>query len=261
MDALDFIFNGQRLSDFGFIIASFGEDGDVTPGGISYTTTNTPNSDRKLFSSIKVDSTVVFNFSIAKLDCTRQPEPIDRYEESAISKWLEREDGFHQLHFCQDGYENIYYNAYITSTPVIIAGRTYGYKLTATTDNKYAYDFETEYELDTEANIECSFIVSSDKTGYIYPQMEITPYESGNLSLEIKEDVNQSFSVFRNVVAGETIKLDCELGIAENIGDTDNFNWIFPRFLQGYDDTFNTIITTLPCHIKINYVPRRKVVM
>ena len=45
MDALDFIFNGQRLSDFGFIIASFGEDGDVTPGGISYTTTNTPNSD------------------------------------------------------------------------------------------------------------------------------------------------------------------------------------------------------------------------
>ena len=53
MDALDFIFNGQRLSDFGFIIVSFGEDGSVTPGGISYATTNTPNSDRKHFLSIQ----------------------------------------------------------------------------------------------------------------------------------------------------------------------------------------------------------------
>ena len=260
MDALDFIFNGQRLSDFGFIIVSFGEDGSVTPGGISYATTNTPNSDRKHFSSIKYDSTIVYDFAIAKLDCSRKAEPIDRYEESAIHKWLEREDGFHPLYFCQEDFENIYYNAYITATPVIIAGRTYGYKLTATTDSVYAYDFKSEYEFDTEADIEYTLITSSDKTGYIYPKIEITPLDNGNLSLEVKEDVNQSFSVFRNVVAGKTIKLDCELGIAENIDDTDDFNWIFPRLVQDYDDTFNTITTTLPFHIKINYVPRRKVV-
>ena len=260
MDALDFIFNGQSLSDYGFIIASFGEDGTVTPGGISYTTTNAPNNDRKYFSSIKYDSTIVFDFTIAKYECKKQIQPIDRYEDSKIHRWLEREDGFHELHFLQDGFENIFYNAYITITPVIIAGRTYGYKLTATTDNAYAYDLECENEFDLNTNEEYTLFTSSDKGGYIYPKIEITPLKSGNLSLDIKEDVNQSYSVFRNVVAGEMIKLDCELGIVENI-DADNFNWIFPRFVQGYEDTINTITTTIPCHIKINYVPRRKVVM
>ena len=261
MDAIDFIYNGQSLSNYGFIIGSFGDDGTVTPGGISYTTTNTSNNDRKYFSSVKHDSTIIFEFYIVKYDCkNRQIDPIDRYEDSAIHRWLEREDGFHELYFLQDGFENIYYNAYITTTPVIIAGRTYGYKLVATTDNVYAYDFNCEYEFDINANEEYILFTSSDKCGYIYPKIEITPLESGNLSLTIKEDNEQNSSVFNNVTENITIKLDSELGIVENI-DTDNFNWIFPRLIQGYEDTINTIITTLPCHIKVNYIPRTKVIL
>ena len=260
MDAKDFIFNGQSLSDYGFIIGSFGDDGTVTPGGISYTMTNVPSNDRKYISSMKYDSTIEFTFSIVKYDCNvNHIEPVDRYEDSAMHKWLERE-GFHSLSFCQDDYENIHYNAYISISPKIIAGRTYGYKLVATTDNVYAYDFKCEYEFDINANEEYILFTSSDKCGYIYPKIEITPLESGNLSLTIKEDNEQNSSVFNNVTENITIKLDSELGIVENI-DTDNFNWKFPRLIQGYEDTINTIITTLPCHIKVNYIPRRKVVM
>lgn len=261
MDTTNFIFNGQALSDYGFIICSFENDGTVTPGSISYTTTNTPNNDRKYFSSSKYEDTIVFEFSIAKFDChSRKSDPVDRYEESAIHKWLVREDGFHPLHFCQEGFENIYYNAYINITPVIIAGRTYGYHVTATIDNAYAYDYKNVYEFDIAANAEYILITSSDKAGYIYPKIEITPLESGNLALDIKEDTNQTYTVFSSVVANDTIKLNCELGIIENY-NTDNFNWIFPRLIQDYDDTYNTVTTTLPCHIKLEYIPRRKVVL
>lgn len=259
MDALDFIYNGQALSDYGFIIASFGDDGTVTPGGITYTTTNVPNNDRKYISSMQYDSTIVFEFAIAKFDCMKKAEPIDRYEESAIRKWLECEDGYHDLYFRQEDFENIYYRAYFTVTPQIIAGRTYGYKLVATTDNVYAYDVECENEFDMEADIEYSLITFSDKCGYIYPKIEITPFESGDLKLDITaNDEIQSSSVFRNVVANQTFKLDCQLKKVENM-DFNNFNLIFPRLLQGHDDTFNTITASIPCHIKISYVPRKKI--
>ena len=258
MDAKDFIFNGQSLSDYGFIIGSFGDDGTVTPGGISYTMTNVPSNDRKYISSMKYDSTIEFTFSIVKYDCNvNHIEPVDRYEDSAIHKWLERE-GFHSLSFCQDDYENIHYNAYISISPKIIAGRTYGYDLQVTTDNVYAYDFECEYDFNVEADIEYSIITSSDKCGYIYPKIVITPFENGELIFNIKEDTNQSPTKFKNVKSGQVITMDCELQIIEGI-DIDNFNWLFPRLLQDYDDTYNTFTTSLPCNVKISYVPRKKV--
>lgn len=260
MDALDFIFNYKSLSDFGFIIASFGDDGTVTPGVITYTTTNVPNHDRRYISSVQYDSTIIFEFSIVKHDCAGKLDPINRYEESAIRKWLECEDGYHDLYFYQEDYENIYYRAYFTVTPQIIAGRTYGYKLVATTDSVYAYDVELEYDFDMEADNEYEFFLDSDKLGYIYPKIEITPFESGDLRLDITANNEiQSSSVFKNVVANQTFKIDCQLKKVENM-DFNNFNLVFPRLLRDHNtDTLNTITVSAPCHMKFSYVPRRKV--
>lgn len=260
MDAENFFFNGKELRDFGYIICEFdGEENIVSVPPVSFTTIKPPGDDRKKFISASYDDTIVFEFSITKFDCYGEITDIDAFEDSAMRKWLCREDGFHPFMFYQDGFEEIYYNAQINLTPKFINGKIRGYRLIVTTDNAYGYSELLEKEFDLSPTLPYQFLSMSDRAGYIYPVWEFTAKQNGDLCIKVAEDTNQTNTIFHNMKSGDTIILDSDRCIIEGI-DVNNFNWIMPRIVQGYEETQNTITSTIPCHVKIKYKLTRKAV-
>jgi len=260
MDATNFIFDGKSLYDFGYIICEFDKETNiVTPAKITYTTVKIPGTDRRRFVCSSYDNVLVFEFSIVKFNCQDKIEDIDQFEDSFIRRWLVREDGYKDLVFEQEDFDGIHFSAYINIVPHMIAGKIRGYDLTVTTDNQYGYSDWIENRFELTPSSPYSFYASSDRAGYFYPVWEITPVQSGNLSIKILEDTNQTNTVFSSVKKGETIIIDSENCIIKGT-DPDNFNWVFPRIVQDYDYNFNTITTTLPCNIKVKYRLIRKVV-
>lgn len=260
MDATNFIFDGKSLSDFGFIICAFdGETNTSTSPSITYTTLKVPDNDRRRFLSSNYEDVISFELSIAKYESKKINLPINAYEDRAIRKWLCREDGFHELVIEQEDFYNIYYNAQINIVPQMVCGRIRGYRLTITTDNVYGYTEPLETEFNINSTSPYNFLALSDKADYFYPIWEITPIQNGDLHLKILEDINQTNTILKSVKANSKITIDSENGIIEGI-DPDNFNWQLPRIIQGYDETVNTITSTLPCHIKIIYRLARKAV-
>ena len=260
MDATNFFFNGSDLHDFGYAICAFdGEENTVSVPPVSFTTASTPSDDRKKFISASYDEAIVFEFSITKFDCYGAITDIDAFEDSAIRKWLCREDGFHPFMFYQDGFEGIYYNAQINIVPKFINGKIRGYRLTVTTDNAYGYSEWLEKEFDLSPSLPYRFLSMSDRAGYIYPVWEFTAMQDGDLCVQVKEDDMQMSSIFYKMKSGVTVTLDSDRGILEGV-DANNFNWIMPRIVQGYGETQNTITSSIQCHVKIKYRLARKAV-
>lgn len=261
MYAEDFTFNGRKLTDSGFRICSFdGSEPTFTPSAITFITSELPTNSRKHFVVSKREEPISMTFSIIRYECPDGVKPVDLKTDISIHKWLEREDGFHKLVFLESDYKDIYFNAQVNLTPHTLNGIIYGYDVTVVTDNAYAYGNEVECEFDTQADIPCQMTTVSDRMGYIYPYIEITPKTDGNLAFNITEDANQSYTVFSSAKANQTIKINSELYIIENYDTVnDKFNWKFPRLLQGEEETVNTITTTLDCHVVIKYVPLKAV--
>lgn len=260
MDATNFIFDGKSLSDFGFIICTFdGETNVSTSPSITYTTLKVPDNNRRRFLSSNYEDVISFEISIAKYESKKNNLPINSYEDRAIRKWLCREDGFHEFVIEQEDFYNIYYNAQINITPQMVCGRIRGYRLTITTDNVYGYTEWLETEFDINSSTSYNFLALSDRADYFYPIWEITPLQSGDIHLKILEDVNQTYTILKSATINKKIIIDSENGIIEGISP-DNFNWQLLRIVQGFDETVNTITSTLPCHIKMKYRLARKAV-
>ena len=100
---------------------------------------------------------------------------------------------------------------------------------------------------------------SSYEEGYIYPQMEITVKKAGNLT--IYNSIENRETYIANCRTNEVITLDYPVikssDSSHNIQN--DFNWIFFRVANTYDNSRNDLVISLPCSIKIKYSPIVKV--
>lgn len=99
----------------------------------------------------------------------------------------------------------------------------------------------------------------SYEEGYIYPQMEITVKEDGDLI--IHNSIENRETYIANCKANEVITL--EYPVIQSSDSSHNiqndFNWIFFRVANTYDNSRNDLVISLPCSIKIKYSPIVKV--
>lgn len=100
---------------------------------------------------------------------------------------------------------------------------------------------------------------TSYEEGYIYPQMEITIQEDGDLT--IHNSIENRDTYIANCKSGEVITLDYPvIQSSDSSHDIQNdFNWTFFRVANTYDNSRNDLIISLPCSIKIKYSPIVKV--
>lgn len=100
---------------------------------------------------------------------------------------------------------------------------------------------------------------TSYEEGYIYPQMEITVKKDGNLLIHNAIENRETY--IANCQVNEKITIDYPV-IQSSVSShniQNDFNWIFFRVANTYDNSRNDLVISLPCSIKIKYSPIVKV--
>ena len=265
MKALDFEYDGYLLSDFGFMICSFGDKGleTISNGSkISFNTTPIFNGSKSLLTQVNYDENIECNFAICKNPCVTASgdvEPITATEESQIMRWLNRKR-FLKFRVLQDGYEDIYFNGSFNIDKYVLDGNVYGFELTFTSDRPYAtYDSVMyNFTISTENG---NYVINdiSDEIGYIYAKMKIKCLSSGNLI--INNSIEKRDTVIKNCTQNEIISLDYPIIESTLISHKlqNDFNFNFVRIANTYENTLNKLTFSLPCEVQLSYNPIKKV--
>ena len=265
MKALDFEYDGYLLSDFGFMICSFGDKGFETISNgskISFNTTPIFNGSKSLLTQVSYDENIECNFAICKNPCVTASgdvEPITATEESRIMRWLNRKK-FLKFRVLQDGYEDIYFNGSFNIDKYELDGNVYGFELTFTSDRPYAIYDSIIYNFTISAE-NGNYVINdiSDEIGYIYAKMKIKCLSSGNLI--INNSIENRDTVIKNCTQNEILSLDYPIIESTLISHKlqNDFNFNFVRIANTYENTLNKLTFSLPCEVQLSYNPIKKV--
>lgn len=267
MEATTFIYDDILSSDFGLYICKFGEASgleNVTVGSqLEFNLSSVPGSDRITSYGTSYSETLMTTFQVGKFSkMTEEIEPITPNELSSYMRWLNRKDGFHEFKILQDGYENLYTEASFNATKLELCGKVIGLELTLTTLYPYLLEKQSPINIDiTTANQNFVLYDQSDEIGHIYPNMEITCKANGNLIIQNTIE-NRSMRI-SNCVQGEKITIDGKNKIISSSISShkiqNDFNFVFFRIANTYEDRKNTISVSIPCSIKLDFEIIRKV--
>lgn len=222
MFAVDFEFNGIKMSDLGWRIVNIGQinDGEVPAGGeVTFTTSKAINGMRWNYNGAKYETPYSFTCQICKFNEDCQMVNIGNREQAFIHKLLVRKDGYRWFRWLTDGYENVYYNAQIALQWYKVASDVIGATLTITCDAPWGYSPVHTYEKTISSGQTFTIYNDSDDIGAIIPsQMEILIKSNGNLrlsnSLETLYSPTYPSMKIDNCVSGEVIVIN---GITKQI--------------------------------------------
>lgn len=263
MKATDFEYDGLALSDFGYIICSFSEEGlqTITGSQITFNTVSTQSGAKFELTSVEYGEALQTTFQICKNTCNGDKEleiPLKEYRD--LMSWLGRKQ-FHKFKLLKDEYLDIYFEASFNVSRIEIDGKLYGLELTMTTNRPFALGEPRSIIIDNADSTVKTIMSESDEEGYIYPKMEITIKNDGNLS--IYNEAEDRTMYIANCSANEVINIDYPI-IRSSIAShkiQNDFNWNFFRLASTFQNKKNKITITLPCTIKMTYSPIIKIVL
>lgn len=261
----DFIFDGEALSDYGYILCAFEGDSVSWEGGdVTFTTIKPPNSDKQVFYTSSQENSLTTTCCICKNPCDHEDIDITQEDYSEIYRWLQRTDGYHWLQFIQEDFDDIYYNSMINPEPYFINGKTVGFYLNITTDSPYAYSklIRKNFTLNDETDC-CTYQDYSDKPGSTYIRTKITPLDDGDIIIETGNDAYKNTTEIRNVISGNSIILDGESDYFSGIVNPNHFNFEFPIIVNTYKNRNNYFkkVNGVDCNIEIEYRYKRRVMV
>ena len=228
---------------------------------INFNLASVPNKDKRLFLGVSYDETLTATFQIAKIDCNNKASEISNIELSYLMRWLSRKDGFYRFKLIQEGFECLYALANFNVQKITIAGRVYGLELTMTALHPYLLEEQEEYNIDLDENKQFFLYDNSDEIGHTYPNMIITCKSDGDL--EITNAFENRTSIIKNCSQNEEITINGEYFIISTSLPSHNiqndFNYVFPRIANTFNNRENVITANLPCNIRMNWSPVRKV--
>ena len=262
MKAYDFEYDGLRLSDKGFVICKFDSSGVETIENGSVITFNTVSTMRGVkheLTSVEYADCLTATFQICKNLCLDKNEEISLEDMRDIMRWLNRK-GFHKFKLLDNEYTGIYFEASFNVSKIEVGGRLCGFELEMFTNRPFAIHEPVTVFIKNEVANEIKSVYSkSDDEGYVYPNMEITIAESGDLEIySVREDRTM---VIRNCVAGEVITVNYPI-ISSSLSShkiQNDFNWRFFRIASSFKNRLNEIKISIPCTIKMTYSPVVKV--
>lgn len=264
MYALDFEYDGQYLSDYGFMICNFGDSGMNTISAGSTITFNKISLHRGKkynLTGTQYDECIQTTFCICKNPSLYDGDfQISNDEYRDIMRWLNRRE------FCSfqllggndyDG-EACFYEASFNISKIKIDEILCGMELTMETNKPFGYGQE-QSAVWTVVSPDKPHILSdtSDEIGYIYPDLKITINKNGDFSLyNESEDCRMEI---KNCTVGEVIRIHGSSQIIESSLDShriyDDFNFEFFRIGNTISNRSNRIFCTLPCKIELTYSP------
>lgn len=268
MRAIDFEYDNQYLSDYGFIICdfNFSSGANEVDAGSTITFNKIPRHSGKRYSlsSTQYDECITASFDICKNTDIYDPEDMeisnDEYRD--IMRWLNRRE-FLKFQVIDDGNDNFerdtcYYNASFNIDKIKINEKLYGMRLTMETDKPFGYGQEQSVSWTfSDSNVSKILSDISDEIGYIYPTVIITINRNGDLSLY--NELENCTTVIKNCKVGEVITLDGDTHIITTTYTShdvcNDFNYEFFRIGNTINNRNNRISVSLPCNVVIKYTP------
>lgn len=266
MYAIDFEYNGERLSDYGMIIGSFSSTSveAVSSGGdIVFNQIKTNNAKFNLVSS-SYDNCYTTTFEIIKNPCISDDMSLSPTLVSQLQRWLSRRQ-YEKFKIIQDDYADIFWRATFSCKQILIGGKIVGLELTMYTEYPYAFSDEVEITYDCSGeNLTFDVYNLSDEVGVLYPRFEVTLNENCEEFIIKNITDNNRKTIIYNCVAGEVINFSGNTKIFTSSNGLHSsiphdFNYIFPRLINDYNDRENTFTVNASCRIKIMYAPIKKI--
>lgn len=264
MHALDFEYDGQLLSDYGFIICDFESKKGFAfeSAGSNLTFTKTPfrRGKRHGLVNAKYEECIQTVFGICKNPDIFDDMSVTNDEYRDLIRWLNRSEflKFSVIYEDISYHEPCFYTGSFNVEKVKVSDVLYGLKLTFESDKPFAYGKEQikTYEVsDTSALIKIRDL--SDEIGYTYPKLNIECKADGDLS--IINSFTGCNSIIRNCTKNEKILLDCENHIIETSVPEhdvyDDFNYDYFCIGNSFNNRDNYISVSLPCSVEIRYSP------
>lgn len=268
MRAIDFEYDNQYLSDYGFIICDFNFSSganEVDAGStITFNKISRHSGKRYGLSSTQYDECITTSFDICKNPDIYDPEDMeisnDEYRD--IMRWLNRRE-FLKFQVIDDGNDNFerdtcYYNASFNVNKIKINEKLCGMRLTMETDKPFGYGQEQSVSWTfSDSNVSKILSDISDEIGYTYPTVIITINRNGDLSLY--NELENCTTVIKNCKVGEVITLngDTQIITTTYAGHDicNDFNFEFFRIGNTINNRNNRISVSLPCNVVIKYTP------
>lgn len=263
MYAIDFEYDGQYLSDYGFIICHFdaSRGANVADAGSRITFNKISRNNGKSYSltSTKYSECVTCTFDICK-DPDRygdENREISNLEYRNLMRWLNRRE-FLKFQALNNEKTVCYFNVSFNISKILIAERLYGLRLTLESDRPFGYGQEQSVSFTFTDASEIKILRDiSDEVGYTYPDMTIICNADGDLS--IHNELEHCTMVIKNCSIGEIISIKGETQIISSSYSShdicNDFNYEFFRIGNTIDSRNNNISVSKPCHIVIKYIP------
>ncbi|MCD7996343.1 MAG: hypothetical protein LUH21_03820 [Clostridiales bacterium] len=182
-------------------------------------------------------------------------------EERALCRWLCQRGKYQWLYIQDERYSDIWIRCVIHSPQIWVVSNLVGMQFTVTTSSSVAFSEEYEYiyKITDDNKLIKNLYIYNDEELPIYPSIELTMQESGNLEIRNDADTSDYFTKINNVIAGEIIKLESDTiessSIAHNIIDDYNL-----KPLRLYNEN-NNLQVNLKCSVIIKYREYRKLVV
>lgn len=264
MYALDFEYDGKRLSDFGFIICEFDKSGSgfemISAGSnLSFNTVQIDNGKYFSLQSVKYDECISATFGICKNPDLFDEQEVTNDEYRDLIRWLNRRS-FNKLSFMiQDEIRDAcYYNASFNVEKVKVADKLVGLNLSMITDKPFGYGEQITNVIKV-MDIDDEYLISdiSDEIGYVYP--DVTIIVRGNGNLRISNSFMDTDVVINKCFTNEVITMHGKEQLIETNRTShkinNDFNFEFLKIGNDYNNRFNILKFNLPCEVSITYNP------
>lgn len=265
MKAIDFEFDGRRLSEFGMILCRFDSGGLDTVDGvqITFNTISTQNGKKHELTSVQYEDCLETTLHICKYSCSGGVQEITDTEHRQLTRWLNRKR-FLKLKILDEDHIDLYYEALINVSKIELDGKLIGLELGVYTNRPHALKEPRIININnTVAEGKHSINDTSHEEGYIYPYTKITIGDIGleKKTLVITNAIENRKTVIENCVANEVITMDYPIiqssDSSHNIQN--DFNWNFFRVANTFENSRNDLTISLPCSIKVEYSPIVKI--
>lgn len=272
MRAYDFEYDGQNLSDFGFMICDFEKKGKTTVSNgskITFVHAVVDNGTKYERTGVRYDTFLEAKFNICKNPCGGEAMRISMDEIRLLSRWLNRKEDL-KFKLLSDEYQRVYFEGSFNIGLVKFNGEVYGLELEFKSNRPHALQEEKLFLIKNQkANGSHLLYDLSDEIGFIYPKTVITVQADGDLtilnSVEQNDDIEIAqggrMTVLKNCRVGEVITMEYPIITSSDPSHKiqNDFNWNFFRIANSFDNNVNRLEISIPCSMEIRYNPIAKI--
>lgn len=240
----DFIFDGQQLSDFGFMMVYDDPEEVVDVSTMQFDTIKAAQSDIVHRVSYSYENNYTSTLLIMKNPCqTNDDGFMTKDEISEMTRWLVRKQYKWFKYIDPDDDDEIWYKAQIQVKKEYVGANVIGLQLTINTNAPYGFTREFVHQFGANG-YEHIIDARSDEEGYVYPSFVITARAANNVMIDItnlETNITRKTKI-NNCTVGEIITIYGDdihqiTSSRSNHNITNDFNYIFPRFENSYRAT------------------------